>query len=144
LSSVYSKGKLFVTLHATVDPDMPLEKAHNIAEKIEDDLKRAMNNIENVTVHIEPYAPKIQQESLANGAQMRRTITQIVTSHPNIKGVRRVVTYVSDKRRYINIDCSFDKSVSVEAMHDTVSHVENEIKNRFREAIITIHAEPAL
>jgi cation diffusion facilitator family transporter len=144
LSSVYSKGKLFVTLHATVDPDMPLEKAHNIAEKIEDDLKRAMNNIENVTVHIEPYTPKIQQGSLANGAQIRKTITQIVTSHPNIKGVRKVVTYVSDKRRYINIDCSFNKSVSVEAMHDTVSHVENEIKNRFREAVITIHAEPAL
>jgi len=143
LSSVYSRGKLFITLHATVDPDMPLEKAHSIAEEIEKNLKREISDIENVTVHIEPYAPGIQRESLADDAQMRRTITQIVTAHPSIKSVQRVVTYVSEKRHYINIDCSFDRSVSVEAMHDTVSHVESELKNRFRETVITIHAEPA-
>jgi cation diffusion facilitator family transporter len=143
LSSVYSRGKLFIILHATVDPDMPLEKAHGIAEEIEENLKREISDIENVTVHIEPDTPRIQREILADDAQMRRMITQIVTAHPNIKSVQRVVTYVSRKRRYINIDCSFDKSVSVEAIHDTVSHVESEIKNRFRETIITIHAEPA-
>lgn len=143
MSNVYSNGKLFITLHAMVDPAMPLEKAHSIAEEIEENLKREIIDIENVAVHIEPYAPSIQRELLADDAQMRRIITQIVTAHPNIKSVRRVVTYVSKKRRYINIDCSFDKSVSVEAMHATVSHVESEIKNRFKEAVVTIHAEPA-
>jgi cation diffusion facilitator family transporter len=143
LSSVYSKGKLFIILHATVDPDMPLEKAHSIAEEIEENLKREIDDIENVTVHIDPYSPRIQREFLTDDAQMRRITTQIVAAHPNIKSVRRVVTYVSQKRRYINIDCCFDRNVSVEAMHDTVSQVENEIKKRFKEAVITIHAEPA-
>ena len=143
LSSVYSKGKLFIILHATVDSGMPLERAHAIAEEIEGNLKREIIDVENVTVHIEPHVPRIQRESLPDDTQLWRMITQIVVAHPNIKSVRRMITYVSEKRRYVNIDCSFDKSVSVEAMHDTVSHVETEIKNQFKEAVVTIHAEPA-
>jgi len=143
LSNVYSGGKLFITLHALVDPEMPLEKAHTIAEKIEQNLKKEITDIENVTVHIEPYAPKMRREFAVEDAQVQRMIKEIVASHSDIRSVRRVVTYVSERRRYINIDCSFDKGVSVEAMHDTVSHIESEIKRRFKEAVVTIHAEPA-
>jgi len=143
LSSVYSRGKLYITLHALVDPQLSIEEAHGIAEKIEGNLTRQISAIENVTVHIEPYAPKVRREFKIDDVEVRRMIRQIVAAHPGILSVKRVVTYMSEKRRYINIDCAFDKSVSVEAMHDTVSHVEREIKNRFKEAVVTIHAEPS-
>jgi len=143
MSSVFSKGKLFITLHVMVDPAMPLEKAHGIAEEIEENLKGKMGYVENVTVHIEPYEAGTPQEISVKDTQVERMIRQIVAKHPSIKSVKRVVTYMSEKRRHINIDCAFDKGVSVEAMHDTVSHVEEEIKNRFKEADVTIHAEPS-
>jgi len=143
MSSVYSKGKIYITLHALVDPQLSVEEAHDIAEKIENNLKQQIDDIENVTVHIEPYLPKVRREFVIEDAEVRRMIRQIVEAHPNIRRVNRVVTYVSEKRHYINIDCSFDKSVSVEAMHDTVSHVEREIKRNFKEAVVTIHAEPS-
>jgi len=143
LSNVYSKGKLYITLHALVDPQLSIEEAHGIAEKIEENLRRQINDVENVTVHIEPYAPKVHREFIIEDTEVRRMIRQIVEAHPNIRRVNRVVTYASEKRRYVNIDCSFDKSVSVEAMHDTVSQIEREIKKRFREAVVTTHAEPS-
>jgi len=143
MSSVYSRGKLYITLHALVDPQLSVEEAHDIAEKIENNLEQQIGDIENVTVHIEPYLPKVRREFVIEDAEVRRMIRQIVEAHPNIRRVNRVVTYVSEKRRYVNIDCSFDKNVSVEAMHDTVSHVEREIKRRFKEAMVTIHAEPS-
>jgi len=143
LSSVYSKGKLYITLHALVDPQLSIEEAHSIAEKIEENLTRNLSDIGSVTVHIEPFAPKVRREFTIEDAEVRRMIRQIVAVHPDIRSVKRVVTYVSEKRRYINIDCSFDKEVSVEAMHDTVSHLEREIKNRFKRAVVTIHAEPS-
>jgi len=144
LSSVYSKGRLYIILHALVEPQLSIEEAHGIAEKIEENLRRQIEDVENVTVHIEPYAPKVRREFIIEDAEVRRIIRQIVEAHPNIRRVNRVVTYVSEKRRFINIDCSFDKSVSVDAMHDTVSHVEREIKKKLREAVVTIHAEPSL
>jgi len=143
MSSVYSKGKLYIILHAVVDPQLSVEEAHDIAEKIEKNLRQQIEGIENVTVHIEPNLPKVSREFAAEDAQVQRMIRRIVEAHPDIRRVNRIVTYVSEKRRYINIDCSFDKSVSVDIMHDTVSHVEGEIKKKFREAVVTIHAEPS-
>jgi divalent metal cation (Fe/Co/Zn/Cd) transporter len=142
MSSVYSKGKLFITLHALVDPQLSVEEAHYIAEKIEKNLKEMIENIENVTVHIEPNLPKFSREFTIEDAQVQRMIKQIVEAHPEIRRVNRVVTYMSEKERYINVDCGFDKDVSVGAMHEIVSHVEGEIKERFRDAVVTIHAEP--
>lgn len=143
LSNVYTNGKLYITLHALVDPQLSVEEAHRIAEKIEENLTERIDNIENVTVHIEPYAARVRREFKVDDDEVLRMIRQIVDAHSNIRSVKRAVTYVSEKRRYINIDCTFDKGVSVTAMHDTVTSVENEIKNRFKEAIVTIHAEPS-
>jgi cation diffusion facilitator family transporter len=142
LSSVYSKGKLYITLHALLDPQLSIEEAHSIAEKIEENLRGQIEDIENVTVHIEPYAQKVRGEFIIEDAEVRKMIGQIVEAHPNIRRLNRIVTYLSEKRRYINVDCSFDKGVSVEAMHKTVSQVEREIKKRFKGAVVTIHAEP--
>jgi len=143
LSNVYSKGKLYITLHALVAPQLPIQEAHKIAEKIEENLEKQIRDVENVTVHIEPYVPKIHRDFIVDDIKMQRLIKQIVEAYPNIRRVNRVVTYSSEKRRYVNIDCSFDKNVSVEVMHDTVSKVERELKKRFREAVLTIHAEPS-
>jgi len=142
MSSVYSKGKLFITLHALVNPHLSVEEAHGIAEKIEKNLKQQIENIENVTVHIEPNLPKLSREFVVEDAQVQRMIKHIVEAHPDIRRVNRVVTYMSEKQLYINVDCCFDKDISVDAMHETVSHVEGDIKKKFREAVVTIHAEP--
>jgi cation diffusion facilitator family transporter len=143
LTNVYSEGKMYVTLHALVDSKLPLEQAHEIAEKIETNLTERIDSIENVTVHLEPYAPTTRREFGAEDADMRRIIRQIAESNPSIKRVKRVVTYVSDGRRFINVDFLFDKAISVESMHDTISYVEADIKSRFRGAIVTTHAEPS-
>jgi len=134
---------LYITLHVLVDPQLPIEQAHDIAERIEAKMTTHIRDIENVTVHIEPYAASIRREFTIEDAQVRRIIKQIVETHPNIKSVRRIVTYVSNKKRYINADCLFEKGTSVEAMHDAVSHIEADIKEKFKEAIVTIHPEPS-
>ena len=143
LTSVYSEGRMYVTLHALVDSQLPLEDAHGIAERIESSLAGRIDSIENVTVHIEPYAPTARRGFAAEDANMRRIIRQIAESNPGVKRVRRIVTYDSGGRHYINVDCLFDKGISVESMHDTISHVEADIKNKFRGAIVTTHAEPS-
>jgi cation diffusion facilitator family transporter len=143
ISSVYSKGKLYTTLHALVDPKLSVEEAHNIAEKIEKSLRQQIRNLENVTVHIEPVLPKLSREfSVVDDARVQWAIRRIVEAHPDIRRVNRIVTYVSEKRRFVNVDCLFDKNVPVDAMHDTVSQVENEIKKEFKDTVVTIHVEP--
>jgi cation diffusion facilitator family transporter len=141
-SSVYSKGKLFITLHALVDPKLSLEESHDIAKQIEQNIHGKIVSVESVTVHIEPYKSELHRELVIEDEQLERIVRRMVEAHLDIKRLNRVVTYISQGSRYINIECSFEKSASIEAIHETVTHIEGEIKRRFREAVVTIHAEP--
>ncbi len=45
---------VFGEMHVEVKEEMPVEKAHEIADQIEERVKDAVNDIESLTVHIEP------------------------------------------------------------------------------------------
>jgi divalent metal cation (Fe/Co/Zn/Cd) transporter len=141
-SSVFSKGKLYITLHVLVDSQLSVEEAHNIAENVEKELRAQMKAVENVTVHVEPNVPKLSQRFTAEEEQVRKMVKQIVKAHPDIRRVNRIVTYAGENRLFVNVDCLFDKNVSVDVVHKTVSHVEAEIRRKFKDAVVTIHEEP--
>ena len=54
ISTVFASGKLYITLHAIVDPALSVEEAHDIAEKIEKQVHAGIKQLEHVTVHVEP------------------------------------------------------------------------------------------
>jgi len=144
ISSVYANGKLYVTLHAQVEPTLPIEKAHNIAEIIEKNVKQHIRNTENVTVHIEPYSPtpRTLREQLINDEEMHKIIKQVTEGYATVVKVNRIMTYESEDKRYINIDCLFARTASVDLVHDVVSEIEKEIRKKFEDSIVTIHSEP--
>jgi cation diffusion facilitator family transporter len=144
ISSVYVNGKLYVTLHAQVGPSLSLEEAHSIAEIIEKNVKHHIRNTENVTVHIEPYSPtpRMFGGQLMADEEMRKIIRQITEGYATIVKVNRIMTYQSEDKRYINIDCLFARTASVDLVHDIVSDIEKEIRKKFEDTVVTIHSEP--
>ncbi len=54
ISTIYVSGKLYITLHAYVNPELSVEEAHKIAETIEQRMHSEIKPLENVTVHVEP------------------------------------------------------------------------------------------
>ena len=54
ISTVYTDGKFYITLHACVNPELSVEEAHKIAETIERRMHLEIKPLENVTVHVEP------------------------------------------------------------------------------------------
>ena len=42
----------------------------------------------------------------------------------------------------IDIDCSFDKELSIEKVHDLTSEIEHVIRLEIKNSVITIHPEP--
>jgi divalent metal cation (Fe/Co/Zn/Cd) transporter len=56
--------------------------------------------------------------------------------------IKRIVTYIAGKKRYINIDCSFAKQISIEDAHKIASEIEEKVKTHFAETIVTVHMEP--
>jgi divalent metal cation (Fe/Co/Zn/Cd) transporter len=55
--------------------------------------------------------------------------------------IKEILTYVADKKRYINIDCLFSKQTSIEDAHKIASEIEEKVKAHFAETIVTVHME---
>jgi cation diffusion facilitator family transporter len=49
-----SNGKLFISLQCTANPETPIIEAHDMASAVEDELKRRLDGIAEVSVHLEP------------------------------------------------------------------------------------------
>lgn len=143
ISTAHTGGKLYITLHANVDPKIPVETAHEIAQKIENRIEERIAEVEDVTVHMEPFSPKRRKGSMVNEEEIRTIIHSIAENYRQAFRVRGIVTYVARKKRYINIDCSFTKQISLENAHKIASQVEEQLREHFAETTVTVHMEPS-
>ncbi len=141
IATVYASGKLYVTLHAYVDPNLSVEEAHAIAEKIENRMHTGIKQLENVTVHMEPYGVEVRAAEIEENA-LRKIVQKVAKVIERNLYVKRIVTYAAEGKRYINLDCCFTKQVSITEAHEIASRLEKRIKERFADAVVTVHMEP--
>ena len=136
-----TKGKTYSNLHVMVDRKINLYSAHKISEAIEQKIKENIPEIEHVTIHLEPFLivpinlnveDKITEEK----------IREILKKYKVIRKIGRIVSLNFENILKIDIDCSFDKELSIEKVHDLTSEIEHVIRAEIKNAVITIHPEP--
>ncbi|MFB3888859.1 MAG: cation diffusion facilitator family transporter [Candidatus Bathyarchaeia archaeon] len=141
ISTVYAGGKLYITLHALVNPQLSVDDAHSVAEKIETRLYTSIKQLEDVTVHVEPYGEKAPDGETCD-EELKRFIQGIAEKATHNIRVRRVLTYNAGGKRYISIKCAFAKQVSIAEAHAMASDLEKEIGEKCTDAVVTVHVEP--
>lgn len=135
-----SNDMTFVSLHAMVDRQMSLEDAHHISEMIEERIRQSLPEIQHITIHLEPHIA-IPKDLKLQGTNDEKII-QMLKQHAEVKKIGTIVTLNFDELVKIDIDCSFDKNLSIEQVHDLTSQIEQNIRNHFKNSVITIHPEP--
>jgi len=143
VNATYTEGRLYITLHAYVDPKLSVKKAHEIAEQIESKIVHGVKDVENVAVSMAPFNRRKREGTTVDDGEVRWLIHGIAEDYQQVFRVKRIVTYVAGQRRYINIDCSLTKPISVEEADRIVSQIEEQIKERFVETNVTVHLEPS-
>jgi cation diffusion facilitator family transporter len=141
VSANYVNCKLYITLHAYVDPELSVEAAHKIAEKIEGKIRSGIKPLENVTVHIEPAGEAVPAEQFSE-EKLRKDVCDKAKEIGGNLEIKRVLTYVAEGKRYINIDCCFTKDVQIKEAHHIASLLEKQVREDFVNTIVTVHIEP--
>ena len=141
ISTVFTGGKYYITLHACVNPELSVEEAHKIAEVIERRLQAEVKPLENVTVHIEPSGIAVPATQ-ADESKLKDVIYKVARGIDKNLRIKRIVTYSAEGKRYINIDCCFTKQIQIRDAHGIASELEKETKDHFAGAVVTIHMEP--
>jgi divalent metal cation (Fe/Co/Zn/Cd) transporter len=112
-----------------------------MAENIERIKKTEIKPLENVTVHIEPSGMAVPAAEV-NETQLRKVIYEVANGIGGNLRIKRIDTYAAEGKRYINIDCCFTKQIHIKEAHRIASQVEKETKERFANAVVTVHIEP--
>jgi cation diffusion facilitator family transporter len=141
ISTIYTGGKFYITLHAYVNPELSVEEAHKIAEVIERRVKAEIRPLENVTVHVEPSGVALPATEV-DETWLKKVVYEVAKSIAASLRIKRILTYAADGKLYINIDCCFTKQIQIKEAHRIASQLEKETKERFANAVVTAHIEP--
>ena len=141
ISTHKSKGKTYSNLHVMVDKEMDLYSAHKISEIVEEKLQENLPEIEHVTIHLEPFQAIPEKFSLEDKITEEK-IRDVLKKYSEIKKIGRIVSLKFENILKIDIDCSFDKGLSIEKVHDLTSEINHLIRAEIKNAVITIHPEP--
>ena len=139
--SYTAKDGIFISLHVLVDRNMSLEEAHKVSDEIEVQIKKSVENINHITVHLEPYV-SIPKSIPVEDLTIEEQVANITKEYPSVKKIGRVITFQLQDIFKVDIDCSFDGSLTIEEVHGIISEIEYKIKNQIKNAIVTIHPEP--
>ncbi len=141
VSTHKTKGKTFANLHVMVDREINLYSAHKISETVEQKIQENIPKIEHVTIHLEPFVTVPENFNIED-KETENKIRDILENYHEIKKIGRIVSLNFENILKIDIDCSFDKELSIEKVHDLTSKIEHVIRLKIKNAVITIHPEP--
>ena len=136
-----TKGKIYSNLHVMVDRGIDLETAHKISEIIEQKIQEHIPNITHATIHLEPFVT-VPENFNVEDIETEEKIKTILEKYPDIKKIGRILSLKFENILKIDIDCSFDKYLSIEKVHDLTSEIEHNIRAEIKNSVITIHPEP--
>jgi len=136
-----SMGKIYSNLHVLVDREINLELAHKISERVEEKIQERLPEIEHATIHLEPFLAIPENFNLEDKIAEEK-IKDILNEYSEIKKIGRIISLNFKNILKIDIDCSFDKDLSIEKVHDLTSEIEHLIRAEIKNAVITIHPEP--
>ena len=136
-----TKGKTYCNLHVMVNREINLMSAHRISEIIEEKIQNQIPEVAHATIHLEPFIA-VPKNFNVEDTVTEEKIKKIVEDYPDVKKVGRILSLKFENILKIDIDCSFDKELSIEKVHDLTSEIEHVIRLEIKNSVITIHPEP--
>ncbi len=138
-------GRVNVNLDLEVDPNLTLEAAHHQASHLERDIKRELQEVNEVNVHIEPLLKRVETAHEARLVQlnMERKLLKIARETPELLDVHSVEVHEVGEHVLVSLHCTLEPDLPVARVHD----ITEDLKFRFRKAFpqifkVSIHAEP--
>lgn len=148
VSRIGSTGSVGVSLHIQVNRSATLAEAHSVANSVEDSIRQRLKGVESITVHLEPLMPEtVGVEPIAD-SNLKDSIRETILCSGGVKWVSKILTYrAGENMLKIDIDCVFDSragaTMTIDQVHDRVSEIEKQIREKYPKSIVTIHAEPS-
>jgi cation diffusion facilitator family transporter len=134
-----------IALDARFPGDMPIHKAHSIAEELEAEILREIPGVSRVDTHLEPLGEgTIGKDVTANQSELVEWTKRLAERQPEVHNCHEVLVTDIEGGLAIVMHCDAYPALSVEAVHEASNRIENETHTRWPEVKrVTVHFEPA-
>jgi cation diffusion facilitator family transporter len=142
------EGRLAVEMHVGVRPDLTLEAAHALVDRLEEEIQARLPQVQQVHTHIELADPNIQALDKASGDleyNVRQEVEWAVQAIPGLDLPRNVqvrLDHSAPRKLLISLDCTVRPDIPVAEAHDLASRLEDELNRRLGPAEVFVHLEP--
>jgi cation diffusion facilitator family transporter len=138
-------GRLNVNLDLELDPGLRLDEAHDRATTLEGEIKRALGEVDEVNIHIEPLLKDVETGSEAATVQtdMERSLMRIARRTPGVLDCHSVEAHQVGHNVVVRLHCTLEPDLSVAQVHE----ITEDLGFKFRKAFpqiskVSIHPEP--
>jgi len=138
------KEGLEIVADLEMTPDLTLQDAHNISERIEKEIKRLVPRVLSVTLHMETALIEGTANDITEDSQdiVQGVEEIILTSAPSAECSKVIVRQENDGLSLL-IECKVDGSIPLAISHDISDNIEKKIKEAFSTVTyVFIHIEP--
>ena len=123
-----------ITLHAEVDNDLMLEKAHAIADTLEDKIQEKTNC--STIIHLEPKEMHIDTKT------RKRIIETILNKQKEIISFHKIQIIRGTENDDIKMHLIVDKDLSIQNSHELCHRLESTLQEAYGSCNVDIHFEP--
>lgn len=129
-------------LHVMVDSTASLTAAHKISEIIDSKIKHEIPKIKHTAIHLEPFT-LMPRNFNSEDTLLNEKIKEIIKYYPQVNTVGKISSLNFENVFKIDIDCSFDETLSIKEVRKIISDIEHTVASKIGNAVITIHPESA-
>jgi cation diffusion facilitator family transporter len=139
------RGRLSVDLHLEVDDHLMLHQAHDLASRIEQDLKADIPSIQYVNTHIESRGMTVErgQDVTSRVPEMVEVVRRIADRIVGRKCCHDIVIRRQGDKHDVSLHCGFDRDLPIVDAHRISTEIEVAVKKEMASVEhVLIHAEP--
>jgi cation diffusion facilitator family transporter len=144
--NVYAAHHHFdVALHVEVDESLSLDQAHNLATRLEEELRRELPELARVDTHIEPTtrADLPDDEQLRARTRVETVLREMEEDLPAVRGVHDVEVRRNDGKLNVSLHLALSGAVPIAEAHYLSSEIEARLKRQVPNIqSVLVHTEP--
>jgi cation diffusion facilitator family transporter len=139
-------GRLAVSFDIEVDGAMPLERAHDTATALENDIRRELGPEIEVESHIEPLPERMLEGHDVPEAERKRIATEVgvlASREKRLADLHNVRVRRNGEGMFVHYHCRFAGSDAVDDVHAAVDRIERALQRRIPGIKrVVAHTEP--
>ncbi|MBS1550807.1 MAG: cation-efflux pump [Bacteroidetes bacterium] len=144
-------NEIYSELHIEIDSTNDLIKAHDLITEIEDRIKKEIDVISHLKIHIdEPSEILFDTKDITEDSnEIVRNVNSILSENENVISGSDIQVISTNGKMRISLTCVFNYINSLDEVHDMVTVLESriylELKKKYPKLTnVIIHAEPSV